>query len=126
MVLLATRDGSRLEDVLAVERELARVREEIERYDGRLRFLQTRVAVSTLTITVHEPAPIIGRVQGASPIAEAVRQAWRNFVSLVVLAISASGVLVPLALVGAAAYVLWRRWAQRRTPAPPRAGSVTE
>lgn len=36
--LLATRTG-RLEDVLAVERELARVREEIERYEGRLRYL---------------------------------------------------------------------------------------
>jgi hypothetical protein len=125
VVLLATRTG-RLEDVLAVERELARVREEIERYDGRLRFLQTRVAVSTLTVTVHEPAPIVGRVQGASPIAEAVRQAWRNFVSLVVLAIAASGVLVPLAIVAGAAYVLWRRWVQRRTPVPPHAGSVTE
>src|SRR5512141_1696567 len=38
--LLATRTG-KLEDVLAVERELARVREEIERSEGRIRYLFT-------------------------------------------------------------------------------------
>ena len=43
--LLARRTG-KLEDVLAVERELARVREEIERTEGRLRYLRTRVATS--------------------------------------------------------------------------------
>jgi hypothetical protein len=125
VVLLATRTG-RLDDVLAVERELARVREEIERYDGRLRFLRTRVAVSTLTVTVHEPPPIVGRVQGSSPIAEAVRQGWRNFVWLVAVAIAASGVLIPLALVAGAGYLLWRRWDRRRPAAPASVGTMTE
>ncbi|MFL5385437.1 MAG: DUF4349 domain-containing protein, partial [Longimicrobiaceae bacterium] len=56
--LLGTRTG-KLEDVLAVESELARVREEIERYEGRLRFLRTRAAVSTLTVQLHEPSPVL-------------------------------------------------------------------
>ena len=79
--LLANRTG-KLDEVLRVERELARVREEIERYEGRLRFLTTRVATSTLTITVHEPAPILGNNPGENPIAAALRRAWRNFVAL--------------------------------------------
>ena len=79
--LLANRTG-KLDEVLRVERELARVREEIERYEGRLRFLTTRVATSTLTITVHEPAPILGSNPGENPIASALRRAWRNFVGL--------------------------------------------
>ncbi len=45
--LLRTRTG-RLQDVLSVERELARVREEIERMEGRLRFLKTSAQLSTL------------------------------------------------------------------------------
>ena len=44
VALLANRTG-KLEDVLAVERELARVREQIERHEGRLRFLGARVAM---------------------------------------------------------------------------------
>ncbi|MEO7823646.1 MAG: DUF4349 domain-containing protein, partial [Gemmatimonadaceae bacterium] len=64
--LLANRTG-KLDDVLRVERELARVREEIERYEGRLRYLSSRVAMSTLTITVHEPGPILGNNPGENP-----------------------------------------------------------
>ena len=50
VALLATRTG-RLEDVLAVERELARVREESERDQGRLRYLGRCVATSSLSVT---------------------------------------------------------------------------
>jgi Domain of unknown function (DUF4349) len=110
--LLANRTG-KLDEVLRVERELARVREEIERYEGRLRFLTTRVATSTLTITVHEPAPILGNNPGENPIAAALRRAWRNFVALLAGTIASLGVLIPLALVGAAGWYGYRRWRQK-------------
>lgn len=106
IALLETRTG-RLEDVLAVERELARVREEIERFEGRLRYLSTRVSVSTLTVTVHEPQPVLGR--GRNPIVDAFRDAWRNFVDFIAWLIAASGVLVPAAALVALAYLGWRR-----------------
>lgn len=96
--LLATRTG-KLKDVLDVERELAHVREEIERYEGRLRFLRSHAELSTLTISVHEPVPIIDHVS-PNPIAAAARQAWRNFIALVAFAIASLGVLIPLAAVG--------------------------
>ncbi len=49
--LLRTRTG-KLQDVLTVERELARVREEIERMEGRLRFLKTSAQLSTLSVNL--------------------------------------------------------------------------
>ncbi len=127
IALLAQRTG-KLEDVLAVERELARVREQIERYEGRLRYLRTRVATSTLSVTVHEPYPLVGGRPGASPIAEAFRQAWRNFVGFVAGFIASLGVLVPLALI--VALVVWagRRlfgWhLPRRAPRPATGSEV--
>lgn len=114
IALLATRTG-RLEDVLAVERELARVREEIERHEGRLRYLRTRAAVSTLTVNLHEPRPIIGEYPGANVMGNAFRQAWRNFVGFLAGFIASLGILIPvglLALVGW--YVLRRIWRSRR------------
>ena len=108
ITLLATRTG-KLEDVLQVERELARVRGEIERYEGRLRYLRTRAAVSTLTVTVHEPHPIVGRYEGASPIADAFRAMWRNLVGFVAGLIAALGWLIPVALILAGAWWLLRR-----------------
>ena len=106
--LLDQRTG-KLEDVLAVERELARVREEIERYEGRLRYLRSRVATSTLVVHVHEPLPLIG-APGENVIADAFRQSWRNFVQFLAWLISASGVLIPLGVLAALAFLVARRF----------------
>jgi hypothetical protein len=111
--LLANRTG-KLDEVLRVERELARVREEIERYEGRLRYLSSRVAMSTLTITVHEPAPILGNNPGENPIAAAFRRAWRNFVGVVAASIAALGVLIPLAIIALLGWAGYRRWMRRQ------------
>jgi len=108
IALLATRTG-KLQDVLSVERELARVREEIERYEGRLRFLKSRVATSTLSVTVHEPFPILGQSPGQNPIVAAMRQAWRNFVGFISAIIASLGVLIPLAALALAGWVIYRR-----------------
>jgi hypothetical protein len=112
--LLARRTG-KLDEVLRVERELARVREEIERYEGRLRYLNARVAMSTLTINVHEPAPIIE--PGQSPIADAFRRAWQNFVAMVAALIASLGVLIPLGLIGIGGLIGYRRWGRSHRPA---------
>ena len=111
LTLLATRTG-RLEDVLAAERELARVREEIERYEGRLRYLQARATLSTLHVTVHEPAPVLGR-NTRNPIVNAFREAWRNFVGFVAGLIELMGIIVPLGIIVLGIALAWRRWGPR-------------
>ncbi len=114
ITLLATRTG-KLEDVLAVERELARVREEIERYEGRLRFLKTRVAISTLSVTIHERMPLVSAAPGENVLLEAVKDAWRNFVHFLAALIASMGVIIPIAALLAAALFGWRRWRRRST-----------
>lgn len=110
--LIATRTG-KLSDVLEIERELARVREEIERMEGRLRYLEAHAAVSSLSIQVHEPGPIVGQEGSLAVLSEAFRQAWRNSVSFAAAGIAALGTLVPLTLLVLAAVLglraVWRR-----------------
>jgi hypothetical protein len=113
IALLANRTG-KLEEVLTVERELARVREEIERYEGRVRYLSTRAATSTLTITVHEARPLVTDTPGPNVIGEAFKQAWRNFVTLVAAAIAALGILIPLGLLAAPLIIALIRYQRRR------------
>ncbi len=115
--LLARRTG-KLGDVLAVEHELARVREEIERYEGRLRYLRSRAAVSTLTLNVHEPIPVVD--QGSrGVVADAARQAWRNLIALVAFVVESLGVVIPLAVVACGGWLIARRF--RRPPPKPAA-----
>jgi Domain of unknown function (DUF4349) len=128
LVTLLEQRAGRLSDVLAVERELARVREEIERYDGRMRYLRTHAAVSTLSLTVHQPPPLIGPTPVTDPIAEAFRQAWRNFIGAVAWVIAASGVLIPAAgLVALLAFALrpMRQRARGARPGPPDVADAT-
>jgi hypothetical protein len=111
--LLATRTG-KLKDVLDVERELARVREEIERYEGRLRYLRAHAALSTLTISVHEPVPVVGH-PGSSVIGEAFKQAWRNFVTLVAACIRGLGIVIPLGVLVVGGWLAAKRWWKGRS-----------
>ncbi len=107
--LLANRDG-KLNDVLSVEHELARVREDIERYEGRMRYLRTRASISTLTIAVHERAPVIVPVAGDGPILVAFREAWETLVNLTARFIASLGLLIPLGLLVCLGWLGVRRW----------------
>ena len=106
--LLRTRTG-KLQDVLSVERELARVREEIERMEGRLRYLKTSAQLSTLSVSLHEPVPIVAS-HGPGPIVEAFRAAWRNFVGVLAGAIASLGFVVPVLGAGWVVVGFAKRW----------------
>jgi hypothetical protein len=54
----------RLSDTLLVEREVTRVREQIDQLTGRLKFLAHRVAFSTFNVTIHETP----HVQAIAPV----------------------------------------------------------
>jgi len=105
--VLAHKTG-RLKDVLEVEDALARVREAIERMEGRRRYLKTRSAISTLEVTVHLPAPSVGQ-RFAATFGGAVDQAWSNTVWLSSLVISSLGVVLPLAALAVPVWLVWRR-----------------
>jgi len=110
--LLRTRTG-KLQDVLTVERELARVREEIERMEGRMRFLKTSAQLSTLSVNLFEPAPIVASHPGQSVIGEAFKTAWRNFVGVLAGAIASLGFVVPIVVLGWGALLAGKRYRRR-------------
>jgi hypothetical protein len=97
------------------------VRETIERFEGRLRYLRTRAAVSTLTVTVHEGEPLVGQLGTGNRIVEAFKTAWRNFVGFVAGFIELLGILLPLAVIALliGRYVWKRRPPRRPTDATP-------
>jgi hypothetical protein len=108
LAVLATRAG-KVADLIAAERELAHVREDIERYEGRIRWLHSQTSFSTLTVVVHEPPAFATRPGDRGVVVEAASQAWRNFLFLVGFLIAASGVIVPLALLATGAWMARRR-----------------
>jgi hypothetical protein len=110
--LLRTRTG-KLQDVLSVERELARVREEIERMEGRMRFLKNSAQLSTLSVNLYEPAPLVASHPGRSVIGEAFKTAWRNFVGVLAGAIASLGFVVPVVILGWGALIVGKRYKRK-------------
>jgi uncharacterized protein DUF4349 len=110
--LLRTRTG-KLQDVLSVERELARVREEIERMEGRMRFLKNSAQLSTLSVNLYEPAPIVASHPGRSVIGEAFKTAWRNFVGVLAGAIASLGFVVPVVILGWGALIVGKKYKRK-------------
>jgi hypothetical protein len=113
--MLATRTG-KLSEVLTVEQELRRVREEIERYDARLKWLERRTALSSLDVSLHEPLPLIERQPGPGPLAEAFAQAWSRAIGVLAWCIASLGVLLPLGALALAGAVVARRLLRPGTP----------
>ncbi len=54
IIELLDRPDDKIQHVIEVERELARVREEIERMEGRIRFLSDQTAMTTVDISARE------------------------------------------------------------------------
>jgi DNA repair exonuclease SbcCD ATPase subunit len=113
--LLANRTG-KLSDVLEVEQELARVREQIERMEGELKSLQNRVSFATLQVELREEykaelemTPSIGR-RLWNAVVEGFRGAADSLVGLVLLLLSLGPFVLLWALIlfWPARYV-WRR-----------------
>ena len=103
-----------VEDVLAVEKQLAETRVEIEVADGQLRALRDRVALSTLRLTLNEQSPT-GLADGpgfASRLGGAFGTGWDGLLGLLVGMVA----LWPLAFLVPLGVWLWRK-VRRRRPA---------
>jgi hypothetical protein len=106
--MLGKRTG-KLSDVLTVEQELARVRQEAERYEARIRWLEHRASLSSLAVSLHEKAPLIEPPRGNGPILEAFAEAWTRFVAFVAWFIASLGILIPVGAVIGVMIMVTRR-----------------
>ena len=113
--MLATRTG-KLSDVLTVEQELARVRQEAERYEARMRWLEHRATLSSLDVSIHEKLPLIDSTRGRGPILEAFAEAWERMVGFVAWLIALLGILVPLGALFLLGTLVVRRIIRGGTP----------
>lgn len=108
-----------VEDVVAVQEKLAQVREEIERAEGRLRYLRDRAAMSTVRLTLFEESPT-GIASGPGffdRLGNAFGDGWDTFLGLLVGMVT----LWPLWLIAGLALWGWRAWRRRNPEALRRA-----
>lgn len=111
---LFERAGS-VKEVLEVERELARVREEIQVAENELRTLREQVSYSIVAVTILKPSGVV------EPGFEFDwKQLIRDFIAasldVVRLIFRVAGFLAPIAVLALIGYAIWRVARRRATP----------
>jgi len=106
---------NKVSELLEVERELARVRGEIESMDAQLTYLERQAARATLVVTLSEPAPVVQPEGTSWGLREAVTRGIQATVALFATLVT---VAIPLLVFGGLLLVIYvpvRALLRRRT-----------
>ena len=92
---------ARLTDVVEVEQKLANVRENIEKTEGRMRFLRDQAAYSTVTVSIYEPSLLNTSTGGGFfyELGQAVKKGLSGFTSVLAGIITVFIALLPLLII---------------------------
>jgi hypothetical protein len=74
------RQANKIADALEVQRQIAEVRTEIEKLEGRKRFLENRSSLSTINVNIQTPKPVIAITQ--TGFGHSLREAVSDSISL--------------------------------------------
>jgi len=101
----------KVEDIIAVQEQIDRVQTSLDRLEGRMRYLNNRVDLSTITVNLAETEPVGGNT-GYSFITT-INEGISGLVGMIDFLIVALFTLLPLILIGAAGYGVYR-WYQSK------------
>ena len=91
------RQANRVADALEVQRQIADVRTEIEKLEGRRRFLESRTSLSSITVNIQSPTPIVVSTSGfGRSVREAVSESIEVASGIVLFLVRFVIVMVPI------------------------------
>jgi hypothetical protein len=106
--------AGKISDLLSVERELSRVRGDIESMQAQLTYLEGQAAMATLTLSLEQPGPVVRPSGGGWGIVDAVTTGVQAAVVLVNGLITGIIAFSPFIAIGLLAWWLIRRSIRRR------------
>jgi hypothetical protein len=120
------KQARKISDAMEVQTQLAEVRTEIERLEGRRRFLENQSALSTINITLHTPTPVVAAATRGffydlkAAFGDGVNMGSGIFLGVIQFVI----VMIPVMLFIVAPAWLVFKWLRRRVPWPAKAAAA--
>ncbi len=121
------KQAHRISDAMEVQTQLAEVRTEIERLEGRRRFLENQSALSTINITLHTPIQVVAAATRGffydlkAAFGNGVDIGSGIFLGVIQFVI----VMIPVMLFIVAPAWLVFKWLRRRMPWPAKAAAAS-
>jgi Domain of unknown function (DUF4349) len=112
--------ADKIEDVIKIQAQINQVQTALDRLEGRMRYLESRIDLSTINVNLQEPEPVGGETGHSfvTAINEGIGGFFGMIDGLIVLFIT----FLPLIIIGGAAYGVYR-WRKNKkaaiSPAPP-------
>ena len=103
--------SEKIEDIINVQEQIDRVQTDLDRLEGRMRYLNSRIDLSTITVNLAEKEPVGGDT--GHSFARTLNEGISGLVRMIDLFIVALFVLLPLIIIGTAGYGVYR-WRQSK------------
>ncbi|MDZ4655476.1 MAG: DUF4349 domain-containing protein [Coriobacteriia bacterium] len=107
--------ANKVEEMLAIERELSRVRGEIESLDAQVKYLERQAAMATVTIDLTEPKPLVRPSGDDWGFGQAITDGFRGAAGVIRVAIALIIATAPLWLLAVIAFFAIRTVLRRRS-----------
>jgi len=121
------KQARKISDAMEVQTQLAEVRTEIERLEGRRRFLENQSALSTINVTLHTPTPVVAAATRGfvydlkAAFGDGMDMGAGIFLGIIQFVI----VMIPVTLFIVAPAWLAFKWLRKRIPWPVKAATVS-
>ncbi|MDP3564664.1 MAG: DUF4349 domain-containing protein [Methanoregula sp.] len=104
----------KVSDVIEIQQQIDRVQTELNRLEGRLKYLNSRIDLSTITVSLQEPEPVGGDTR--HNFISTINEGIRGFIGMIDAIIILFFTLLPLIILGAIGYGIYR-WKKGNTSA---------
>lgn len=125
LVELLKKSTGKLSEILTVEKEISRVREECEQIEGRLRFLANQTDLSTISVTIREvknfqpeTTPTV-QTQVSRTFNGSIDAMKQLGLAILLMAVAIAPWLVPFAIIVWILFRIARKATPKPTTAPP-------
>jgi hypothetical protein len=104
----------KVSDVIEIQQQIDRVQTELNRLEGRLKYLNSRIDLSTITVSLQEPEPVGGDT--GHNFITTINEGIAGFLGMIDAIIIIFFTLLPLIILGAIGYGIYR-WKKGNKPA---------
>jgi hypothetical protein len=104
----------KVSDVIEIQQQIDRVQTELNRLEGRLKYLNSRIDMSTITVNLQEPEPVGGET--GHNFVTAINEGIAGFLGMIDFIIILIFTLLPVIILGIIGYGIYR-WRKGNQPA---------